>query len=287
MGNTVYAENMGFFHKDSGGKGVAPGDVCLTPPPPPAGPVPVPYVNMLQASDLAQGSKTVKIMGTPTALENASYVSTSTGNEAGTQGGGVVTHKTKGKGSFKLWSFVVKAEGKGVCRHGDPMEQNTASPLPNTIDASALVNFRNALAAGAKTKCTQNYDYNTHYKSPTTAQKKKVQNRQCWECARDLRNMQRRKKPPLTKIKKLQAKINRQKKGTAPETPMIADHQPTQKAAWYAGGCNLKPSPKAFKDAMKALYVRPHCSNHSNSQPGRQAKVDNNAVWKFMQGKGI
>ena len=42
--------------------GVAPGDVCLSPPPPPTGPVPVPYVNMLSASDLTKGSKSVKIV---------------------------------------------------------------------------------------------------------------------------------------------------------------------------------------------------------------------------------
>jgi hypothetical protein len=278
---------MGLFHKGSGGKGVAPGDVCLSPPPPPAGPAPVPYVNMLQATNLSKGSKSVKIQGEPTALENASFVSTSTGNEAGTQGGGVVTHKTKGKGSFKLWSFVVKIEGKGVCRHGDPMEQNTACPLPNTIDAAALVNFRVGLKSTEKKKCKSDYDYNSHYQETTTKQKQKVQNRACWECRRDLKNLKRRKNPPAGKIKKLQAKINRQKNGQSPETPMIADHQPTQKAAWYAGGCNLTPSPQAFKDAMKELYVKPHCSKHSNSQPGRQSKVDNQEVWDFMKGKGV
>src|SRR5262245_53094998 len=114
MGLTVFAEKMGFFHKGSSGKGIAPADVCLSPPPPPAGPIPVPYVNVLSAPDLSKGSKTVKIDGEETALEDSSEVSTSTGDEAGTQGGNVITHKTKGKGSFTLWSFVVKVEGKGV-----------------------------------------------------------------------------------------------------------------------------------------------------------------------------
>ena len=63
MALTVYAEDMGLFHKGSGGKGTAPLDVCLSPPPSPTGPVPVPYVNLLQASNLAKGSKTVKIFG--------------------------------------------------------------------------------------------------------------------------------------------------------------------------------------------------------------------------------
>src|SRR5579859_4319604 len=114
MGCTVFANNDGFFSKNSGGSGKAFPDVCLSPPPPPAGPVPIPYPNMLQASDLTQGSTTVKIDGAPTALEDSSFVSTSSGDEAGTQGGNVVTHQTKGKGYFMLWSFDVKVEGKGV-----------------------------------------------------------------------------------------------------------------------------------------------------------------------------
>lgn len=126
MGLTVFAEKMGLFHKGSGGMAIAPGDVCLSPPPPPAGPVPVPYPNSLSAGDLTKGSKSVKVDGEETALEDASAVSTSTGDEGGTQGGNVVTHKTKGKACFNLWSFTVKVEGKGVCRHGDPMGQNGA-----------------------------------------------------------------------------------------------------------------------------------------------------------------
>ena len=78
MGLTVYAEGMGLFHKGSGGRGVAPGDVCLTPPPPPAGPLPIPYVNMCSASDLDKGSSTVLVDDEPTALEDASNISTST-----------------------------------------------------------------------------------------------------------------------------------------------------------------------------------------------------------------
>jgi hypothetical protein len=153
MGCTVFAENMGLFHRGSGGKGVAPGDVCLTPPPPPGGPVPVPYVNTLQASDLVKGSKSVKIQGEPTALEDVSEVSTSSGDEAGTQGGGVVTHKTKGKGSFTSWCFSVQVEGKGVGCHGDMMIQNTASTPPNCVDAAAVTEFRALLGDNADKPC--------------------------------------------------------------------------------------------------------------------------------------
>src|SRR5260370_41706280 len=102
MSNSVYANGMGFFHKNSGGSGKAFPDVCLSPPPPPAGPPPIPYPNSLQAADLTKGSKTVKIQDSETALQDSSYISTSTGDEGGTQGGNVLTHKTKGKGLCML-----------------------------------------------------------------------------------------------------------------------------------------------------------------------------------------
>src|SRR5437868_2419334 len=111
MGCTVFANSNGLFHKGSGGSGVAFPDVCLSPPPPPAGPVPIPYPNNISAGDLTDGSTTVKADGEPTALKDQSKLSTSTGDEGGTQGGGVITHKTKGKAVATFWSLDVKIEG--------------------------------------------------------------------------------------------------------------------------------------------------------------------------------
>ena len=71
MSCTVFANDDGFFHKGSGGSSKAYPDVCLSPPPPPTGPVPVPYPNRLSASDLTDGSRTVKIQGKETALEKS------------------------------------------------------------------------------------------------------------------------------------------------------------------------------------------------------------------------
>ena len=127
MGRTVFAENMGLFHKGSGGKGVAPADVCLSPPPPPTGPVPVPYVNNLSASDLAKGSTKVKIQGEPTCLEDASESRQAWAMKPARKAATSSLIRPKGKGYFTLWSFTVKIEGKGVCRHGDMMGQNCAS----------------------------------------------------------------------------------------------------------------------------------------------------------------
>lgn len=290
MGNSVYAEGMGFFHKGSGGKGVAPGDVCLSPPPPPAGPAPVPYVNMLQASDLAQGSRTVKIQGEPTALENASHVSTSTGNEAGTQGGGVVTHKTKGKGSFKLWSFVVKAEGKGVARHGDTMEQNTASPLPNTVDLAAMVNFAtNVLTMkNLKEDCPRDYKYSTDYTPTTPAQRAEVndpsRDRACWNCLKkrsSLAGVATRYPTPanLKALQDIDKKIAAQRAG---KRTMIADHQPPQKAAWEMGGCHDEAK---FAARMRKLPVKPHCGSCSNQQARDMRSLDRRQLYDAMNAK--
>jgi hypothetical protein len=135
MALTVFAEKMGFFHKGSGGIGVAPLDVCLSPPP---GPVPIPYTNVLFAKDLIKGSKTVRIDGEPTFLEDHSETSTSIGDEGGTLGGSVVTGVILGKGYFMVWSMTVQIEGLGVCRHGDMMGQNSASSPPSSIDAAAV-----------------------------------------------------------------------------------------------------------------------------------------------------
>jgi Domain of unknown function (DUF4150) len=282
VGCTVFAESMGFFHKGSGGKGVAPGDACLSPPPPPAGPLPVPYVNMLQASDLAKGSKSVKIQGEPTALEDASEISTSSGNEAGTQGGGVVTHKTKGKGSFKSWCFSVKVEGKGVACHGNMMIQNTASDPPNCIDAAAMTTFKVLVGDKAKDPCPP-YDRDKHAPAITADQDDEVAGETCWEC----QSQQDAGETPLTvnpddasdfgNWLRNEAEYESRSGGKYSDRDreaMTPDHQPPLCVAWALGGCHLEPTdgdPTGFQQEMaKRERVKPHCRRHSNSQ-GSQA----------------
>lgn len=271
MSVTVFAESMGLFHKGSGGKGVAPADVCLSPPPPPAGPVPIPYINNLSAKDLTKGSKKVKIQGKPTALENASEVSTSIGNEAGTQGGGVVTHKTKGKGSFTLWSFVVKIEGKGVCCHGHMMFQNSACTPPNCVDASAITTMNKKLTKKQKEEeCDEEYCDEKHRPPITREQYDHVYGRACWECARDF-------KKGLQRTKGF-------KSGYSDPKQMTPDHQPPLKVAWEMGGCNMKPSPEAFKEYMQRRgAVKPHCVYHSKSQGGTMGRMVREEIWEFIK----
>jgi hypothetical protein len=59
-------------------------DVCETPAPSNAGPVPIPYPNTAWASDTTSGSKSVKISGKEVMLKDKSYYEKSTGDEAGT-----------------------------------------------------------------------------------------------------------------------------------------------------------------------------------------------------------
>lgn len=111
-------------------------DVCLSPPAPPAGPVPLPYPNTALASDCTGGSKSVKIGGKEVSLKNASTYSKSTGDEPATQsfGANVVSHKIQGPLRFAAWSSDVKFEGQNVVRLGDLTTHNHI----NTQGAQAL-----------------------------------------------------------------------------------------------------------------------------------------------------
>jgi hypothetical protein len=147
MGKKVFANGMEIAHKAGDAKVVAAfPDVCLSPPSPPAGPVPVPYPDTSMAKDLQGGSKTVLIGGKPAALRDQSFYKTSPlGNEAATRsfGGSVITHQITGKTYFQAWSMDVKFEGKNVCRHLDITTSNHGSqpggtpPMPSLESMSS------------------------------------------------------------------------------------------------------------------------------------------------------
>jgi len=119
---TVFANSRSIVHKGDGQVNTAaPPDVCKTPSP--GGPVPIPYVNVAKTSDLAKGTKKVKIEGN--AAGNAgSNLSISTGDEAGTAGGGIISSKTKGKMTWATKSATVLLEGKGAVRFMDVDQHN-------------------------------------------------------------------------------------------------------------------------------------------------------------------
>lgn len=252
MGNSVYSGGMGLFHKNSDGHGEAFPDVCLSPPPPPAGPPPIPYPNTLQASDLSDGSSTVKVQGAETALEDVSNVKTSSGDEGGTQGGNVVTHKTKGKGYFMLWSFDVKIEGKGVDRHGDPIGQNCASSPPGAADIMAMVNQAVKGAFNPPEPCTTAYDSKTHRFGMVKAQYDQVAAGPCWQCGST-------------------SPLGLDSSGSpiphGPADNFTPDHQPPVMVRWYDGGCHM--SDDEWKDDFQdPERVYPHCHKCSDGQGG-------------------
>ena len=73
MGATVFANGMSIACKAADGKTIAAmPDVCLSPPSPPAGPLPIPYPNTAMASDTTNGSKTVQIGGQEVMLKDKS-----------------------------------------------------------------------------------------------------------------------------------------------------------------------------------------------------------------------
>jgi hypothetical protein len=127
MPATVGVNSLSVVHQASGGVTIAFPDVCKTPSP--AGPVPIPYPNVALSSNTAQGSKQVKCDGNPICLSDSNF-SMSSGDEAGTAGGGVASAKIKGKAEFVLYSFDVKVEGKGVARAFDLMLHNDKNTPP-------------------------------------------------------------------------------------------------------------------------------------------------------------
>lgn len=113
-------------------------DVCRTPSP--GGPVPVPYPNIAQLS--AAQSVADKLLLGPAglrALLKDSTVDTSTGNEAGTAGGGVPSGTIKGQCSVTAASTTVLYGGRGVARFGDPTTQNTRNAVGSLLGAFPTV----------------------------------------------------------------------------------------------------------------------------------------------------
>jgi hypothetical protein len=134
MANTVFANGREISCKAGDGKVTAAfPDVCLSPPSPPAGPIPIPYPLFSFVKDTTSGSKTVKINGKEVMLKDKSYYKKCKGDEASTKsfGQGVITHTLGGKVYFISWSMDVEIEGENVVRHLDMTTSNHASPVSN------------------------------------------------------------------------------------------------------------------------------------------------------------
>jgi hypothetical protein len=140
MSPPVFANGREISGKATNNRSVAAmPDVCLSPPGPPAGPIPIPYPNTSLSSDTDEGSKGVKVGDKEVGLKNQSDYKTSTGNEAATKqfGAGLVSHVITGKTKHVAWSFDVKFEAQNVIRHMDLTTHNHNNPTNGAITFDA------------------------------------------------------------------------------------------------------------------------------------------------------
>lgn len=143
---TVGANSMSLVHAGSNGITQAFPDACKTPTP--GGPVPIPYPNIAMSSDTASGTKKFKADGNPVCTKDSNF-SMSTGDEAGSAGGGVASNKIKGKAEFVNFSMDVKIEGSGAARAMDMMLHNDKNTPPFPVMQGPAM----AMASGDKAKC--------------------------------------------------------------------------------------------------------------------------------------
>ncbi len=150
MATSVGVNKLSIVNADTNGTTLAFPDVCKTPSP--GGPVPIPYPNIARSSDAAKGTKKVKADGKPICVKDSNF-STSTGDEAGTAGGGVASSKTKGKAEFVNFSMDVKFEGKNVPRSFDLMLHNDKNTPPFPVLQKPVVALGKQAAKGKCLVC--------------------------------------------------------------------------------------------------------------------------------------
>src|SRR4030042_7193200 len=109
---------------NGGGKCVAFPDVVKVPAPPaPFVPTPFPNLAMPNQAKGSTASKKVKILNKKV-LTTKTEISMSSGNEAGTAGGGMISSKIKGPAKYKKGSSKVKVEGSPIVHLTSMIGQN-------------------------------------------------------------------------------------------------------------------------------------------------------------------
>lgn len=117
MPSQVIINGRPAVHSRSGYIHISPLDVCVTP-----GVGPIPYSNLLSASHIVKGPKTVVLERGMPMVDGAEF-SRSTLDEPGVKGG-VVSGTVADIGEALLYSFDVKFEGAGAVREGDLLWHN-------------------------------------------------------------------------------------------------------------------------------------------------------------------
>ena len=110
------------------GTNFAAPDVCLVPAAP--SPVPTPLVNIQMSSNSSPVVRNVKINFMPV-LNKRSMGKLSMGDEPGTAGGGVVSHRFKGETKYMVGSVKCKIGGAPAVRSFTPTGQNCMGATQN------------------------------------------------------------------------------------------------------------------------------------------------------------
>lgn len=172
MSGDVFANGLEVSGKVSGGKTIAAfPDVCFTPPENPATPpgVPVPYPSFGTGDDTDKGTSTVKIGGKTVNIKNMSYLTKTSGTEAGCAAKkGVITSKNTGKEYFSSWSSDVKADGEPVIRMSDLATNNHASPQANAPPWAHVLKVKKGGMTCAQILIDCNIQLHRHWDSPCT-----------------------------------------------------------------------------------------------------------------------
>lgn len=143
---SVYANGREVSGKATPNKTIASfPDVCMSPPSPPAGPVPLPYPVTSMASKTSDGTRSVKIKRKEIGKKNSSNYTKCDGNQPATKsfGAGVISHQLTGKTRFQAYSFDVMLEKGGAERF---MDLTTSNHI-NTQNTNAGINTAKAAAA--------------------------------------------------------------------------------------------------------------------------------------------
>jgi hypothetical protein len=117
-------------------------DVCMTPIG--TGSVPIPYPNIGQLSDAEKvsdsstGTGEVKVKGNYVILANKSEIASTTGDEAGTDGG-ITSGTTGDKVEFIRGSSTVKIHGQMVVRMTDMTKQNKGNAVGMVLGGETSV----------------------------------------------------------------------------------------------------------------------------------------------------
>jgi len=120
-------------------------DVCNTPAP--SGAIPLPYPNISDPSQASSSSAVANVVvDGAKALNLLSEVSSSMGDELGSAGGGVVSGQVSGPTRFMLGSFTIFMKGAPAARMTSLTGHN--GKMPNAVGMSMLPTQQNVLVLG-------------------------------------------------------------------------------------------------------------------------------------------